>query len=184
MATFPKIETERLFLNELKAQDIPDIVKYASNKNISEFTQNVPFPYSEKDAVFWINMAREGFKKGTNLIFAIRHKPENQFIGGIGLSIETKSNRAEIGYWIAEPFWNKGYITEASKAVIKYSFKVLKLQKVTSSHFNSNPASGRVMRKNGMKKEGELEKHILKNNVYHDLILYGLTKEQFHAKEA
>lgn len=179
MNAFPKLETKRLFLTELKREDIPQIVRHASNKNISHFTQNIPFPYAEKDAANWVNLATEGFNKGTNLIFGIRLKPTNQFIGGIGLTIVPKSNRAEIGYWIAEPFWNKGYTTEATASILAYGFNHLNLNKITSSHFANNQASGKVMSKNGMLKEGELKKHILKNNVYHDLIVYGLTKEQY-----
>ncbi len=178
MKNFPKIETERLILTELKAKDIPNIVKYASNKNISDFTQNVPFPYVEKDAVFWINMANQGFENGNQYTFAIRPKEKENFIGGIGIKIERKNNRAEIGYWIAEPFSGKGYATEATKAILKFGFKNLDLNKFTSSHLSNNPASGKVLENSGMKKEGDLKKHILKNTKYIDLILYGLTKEQ------
>ena len=183
MNKFPEIITERLILKELKAVDILDIVKFASNKNISVFTLNIPFPYSEKDAIYWINLANQGFKNGTNMIFGIRLKPENKFIGGIGFSIEQRFNRAEIGYWIAEPFWRNGYATEATKAVIEYGFVNLSLNKFTSSHFSKNAVSGKVMENSGMFKEGVLKEHVLKNSEYHDLILYGLTKNQFTAAE-
>ncbi|MGB5820687.1 MAG: GNAT family protein [Saonia sp.] len=179
MEIFPKIETERLFLTELTSKDIPEIVKHASNKNISDFTLNLPFPYSEKDAIFWINLANQGFKNRTDIIFGIRLKPENKFIGGIGLTVERKFNRAEIGYWIAEPYWRKGYATEATKSIIQYGFENLDLNKFTSSHLAKNPASGKVMKNSGMTKEGELKEHILKQSEYHDLILYGLTKKDY-----
>ena len=179
MDEFPKIETERLFLGELKAADIPAIVKHASNKNISDFTLNLPFPYSEKDAIYWINLANQGFKDGTNIIFGIKRKSDNQFIGGIGLTIARIFNRAEIGYWIAEPFWGKGYATEATRSIIKYGFEHLDLNKFTSSYLAKNPASGKVMKKSGMTKEGELKEHVHKASEYHDLIVFGLTKAQF-----
>ena len=98
MSEFPKIESERLFLTELKANDISEIVTFASNKKISDFTLNLPYPYSEKDAIYWINLANQGFINKTNIIFGIRLKDSNQFIGGIGLTIEKRFNRAEIGY--------------------------------------------------------------------------------------
>jgi len=180
MSEFPKIETERLFLTELEAEDIPEIVKHASNKRISDFTLNLPFPYSAKDAIYWINLANQGFKNQTNLIFAIRVKPNNQFIGGIGLALEQRFNRAEIGYWIAEPFWRNGYATEATRSMIKYGFENLNLNKITSSHLAKNPASGKVMENSGMRKEGELKEHILKQSEYHDVISYGLTKNHYN----
>ncbi len=178
MNQLPEIKTERLILTELKAEDIKDIVKYASNKNISDYTLNLPHPYSEKDAIYWINLAHQGLKSGTSYIFAIRLIGENKFVGGIGLGIEKRFNRAEIGYWIAEPFWRKGIATEATKAIIEFGFNGLGLNKLTSSHLAKNPASGKVMQNSGMKKEGELKEHILKKTEYHDLVLYGITKSE------
>ncbi len=179
MEQFPRIETERLILTELTAGDIPQIVKYAANRRISDYTLNLPFPYTEKDAVYWINLSNQGFKNGTHLIFGIRLKTENQLTGGIGLTIEQRFNRAEIGYWIGEPFWNKGFVSEATRAIIQFSFDKLALNKITSSHFEKNPASGKVMLKSGMIKEGELKEHIRKDSVYHSLVVYGLTKSDY-----
>jgi len=125
MNALPQIETERLILNELRADDVKDNVRYASNKNISDYTLNLPHPYFEQDAIYWINLANQGSKTGMNYIFAIRLKKDNQFVGGIGLTVEKRFNRAEIGYWIAEPFWRKGMATEATKA---YPFGVERLE--------------------------------------------------------
>jgi RimJ/RimL family protein N-acetyltransferase len=182
MKQLPKIETNRLFLNELNAADIPQIVEYAANKNISDYTLNLPFPYSEKDAVYWLNLANQGLKSKTHFIFAIRMKSSNEFIGGIGLTVEQRFFRAEVGYWIAEHFWNNGYTTEATKAIIDFGFAELGLNKITSSHLEKNPASGKVMIKCGMIKEGELKEHVCKNSIFHTLILYGLTKAEHKAE--
>lgn len=181
MEQFPRIETERLVLAELRRSDIPLIVKYAANKNISDNTLNLPFPYTEKDAVFWINMASQGFRTHTNIIFGIRLKELDEFIGGIGLTIEQRFSRAEIGYWIAEPFWNRGLTTEAAKAVIRFGFEKLGLNKLTCSHFEKNPASGKVIVKSGMIKEGHLKEHVCKDGVFHDLVVYGLTRKEAKA---
>ncbi|GAB3176867.1 GNAT family N-acetyltransferase [Telluribacter humicola] len=179
MEQFPTIETERLMLTELRADDIPSIVKYAANERITAYTLNIPSPYTEKDAIYWINQANQGFRSGTHLYFGVREKPQTEFIGGIGLTIESRFRRAEIGYWLAEPFWNKGYTTEATQSLIHFGFDTLGLNKVTSCHLDQNPASGRVMVKCGMTKEGELKEHILKGATYYSLILYGLTKRDY-----
>jgi len=179
MEAFPKIETLRLVLSELKAKDIPRIVQYASNETISANTLNIPYPYHEKDAIYWLNQAFIGFKEGSQYIWGIRLKPTQDFIGGISLIISINHHRAEIGYWIGEPFWNKGYTTEATQALIKFCFEKLNLDKITSSHIVYNPASGRVMEKCGMIKEGILSQHIYKKGAYHDLVQYGLTRKQY-----
>jgi [ribosomal protein S5]-alanine N-acetyltransferase len=176
MESLPKIETDRLILTELQSNDISRIVNYAANRNISEYTLNLPYPYSEKDAVYWINLSNQGLKNGTHYIYAIRLKNSNEFIGGIGLTVEQRFSRAEIGYWVAEPFWNNGYTTEATKSIIEFGFDKLALNKLTSSHLEKNPASGKVMIKCGMTKEGELKEHVCKNGAFHTLIVYGLTK--------
>lgn len=64
--------------------------------------------------------------------------------------------------------------------MIKYGFESLELNRITSSHFSKNLASGEVMKKNGMTKEGELKGHIFKNSEYHDLIIYGLNRDDFN----
>ena len=61
MKNLPQLKTKRLILRELSANDIPTIVKYANSKNISD-TTTLPFPYQEKDAIYWINMAHQGLK--------------------------------------------------------------------------------------------------------------------------
>lgn len=179
MERFPSIETGRLLLNRLTHEDVPLIARFANNINIADRTLNLPHPYAEKDALFWISMAEHGFKAATNFIFAIRLKPSNDFIGGIGLSLEPAFSRAEIGYWVAEPYWNQGFATEALAAMIRFGFEELQLNKLCASHFRINPASGKVMEKCGMFKEGELKEQVKKREIYHDLIVYGLTKNDF-----
>lgn len=179
MVHFPKLETERLILSELHTNDLPQIIKHASNKNVSKYTINIPFPYSEKDAIYWINLASEGLKNRTQFIFAIRLKEQNQFIGGIWLTLEPRHLRAEIGYWLAESYWNKGFMTEVLKAVIDFGFTKLALNKISATHLEINGASGKVMMKCGMTQEGVMKEHILKETVFHNLIVYGLAKSDY-----
>lgn len=179
MEPFPHLKTDRLLLTQLTASDIPFIVQYAANKRVSDYTLNLPYPYSEQDAIYWINVANQGYKQGSHHIFGIRLKLQDNFIGGIGLTIEQRFKRAEIGYWLAEPYWNQGYTTEATKAVIGYGFNRLSLNKLTSSHLDQNPASGRVLLKSGLLKEGELKEHVCKQSVYYSLLVYGLTQRDY-----
>lgn len=88
MNKLPEINTERLILTELKAEDIKDIVEYASNKKISDLSLNITYTNYEKDAINWINISQKVLKSGTNYIFAIRLKDETKFIGGIGLELK------------------------------------------------------------------------------------------------
>ncbi len=182
MDKFPEIETNRLVLGRLSFNDIPKIIEYAGNEKVAETTLNIPHPYQEKDAIFWINSANKGFESKTQYTFGIRTKNEDKFIGGIGLKINNRFQRAELGYWIAEPFWNEGYASEAVKAVLKFGFTEIKLNKIYATHLVENPASGKVMIKNGMIKEGELKDHTKKGGLFRSLIQYRMTQKEFENK--
>ncbi len=176
-----ELQTERLILNSLSYQDIPKIIEYLQNPKISENVINIPFPYSEKDAIFWINLANQARKNGEAYNFAIRLKnaTDKNFMGGIGLSIDKKHNKAELGYWIAEPFWNTGFVSEAAGKILEFGFETLELNKINSTHFIHNPASGKVMIKNKMIKEAEIKEHFKKGDKYLDVIQYRLTREEY-----
>ncbi len=175
----PELISQRLRLAELSASDIPAIVLYAGNSKIAATTLNLPHPYTEKDAVYWLNMAHQGFRSGHQHIFGIYLKATNEFIGGMGLHLNHIHENAEVGYWIAEPFWGKGYCSEALRQVLDYGFNQLKLHKIYARHLIGNPASGKVMIKNGMILEGELVDHYKKGNEFRSVKQYRLTKKEY-----
>jgi len=187
MKQFPSLETARLVLDQTKPSDIEAIVTYAGNKNITDNTRTMPYPYFEEDAVRWIHMMNEGFKNKDQYAFAIRQKTDGLFVGGIGLIIDTSNNRAELGYWLAEPFWNQGFITEGVQAILQFGFDVLNLNKIIAVYLNTNEASGKVMVKNGMVKEGEFKDHdVKKDHTVHDgayvtLIQYRMLNSEYQS---
>ena len=92
-------------------------------------------------------------------------------------------DQAELGYWIGKPFWGRGYCTEAAQALLRYAFTELGLVRVHSCHFARNPASGRVMQKIGMVKEGCRRQHVKKWDKLEDLELYGVLKQEWAGPE-
>ena len=181
MEQFPSLETKRLVLNQITTADIPLIVAYAGNKKIADNTRTMPHPYFAEDAIAWINMANQGFRKKDNYIFAMRNKDDHSFMGGIGLTIAPEHNRAEIGYWLAEEFWDKGYTSEAVKAMLQFGFEQLQLNKIEAAYISTNIASGKIMKRNGMVKEGVFKNHDIKNGKYVTLIHYGVLKSNYNS---
>lgn len=179
MNLFPQITTNRLTLRKVQADDIPFLIKYANNKAISGNILNVPHPYGEEDAIFWINFVLQGFKNKERFVFAIISRENNEFVGAIGLHLGGKHDTAEMGYWIGEPFWSQGIMTEAVKAVLKFGFEELGLNKIYATHFTDNMASGKVMVNNGMVKEGELKDHYKVDDIYKSVIQYRLLKQEY-----
>ena len=94
-------------------------------------------------------------------VFAICEKDHSHFpIGAIGLEINAKDENAELGYWIGESWWGRGYCTEAARTMVDFGFSTLGLKKIHAHFMAKNPASGRVLQKIGMVKEGFMKSHI------------------------
>lgn len=181
MTTFPQLTTPRLRLRKVQAADVPLLVQYANHKAISGNLLNVPHPYNEEDAVFWMNFVLQGFKNRERYVFAISDKETNAFMGAVGLHPAPRHNHAELGYWLGEPFWGRGLMTEAVGAVLRFGFKELSLHKIYATHFVNNPASGKVMTANGMIKEGELAEHYKVGEEYLSVVQYRLLKREWEA---
>ena len=173
-----RLTTDRLLLSPPVAADIPNIVRLAGNEAVSRTTANLPHPYAEADAVHWLNAANKGRAAGTQHVFAIRDKTTGELMGGIGLHVNKVFNIAELGYWVGQPYWGKGYVTEAAREILRFAFGPLGLRKVEAHYMAVNPASGRVMEKIGMQREGLLRQHIERDGVVNDVIVYGVLAEE------
>ena len=98
-------------------------------------------------------------------------------IGRMSLTVNRRHLGGTVAYYLAERAWGKGYMTEVLRRVIDFAFDGLGLNRVEADHFAENPASGRVMEKAGMTKEGYARRKYCKNGVFHDAVLYGILKE-------
>ena len=179
MEPFPRLETPRLVLRELAEADVPRIVALASDYAVARNTLNMPHPYRADHAHNWLRLTRAAYRAGEGVTFAVELKATGEFIGGIGLKIEPRHDRAEAGYWLGVPYWNQGLMTEALAALLRYGFNGLALNKVLATYIAQNPGSGAVMAKNGMVKEGELVAHVKRDGQYHDLVQYRLTRREY-----
>ncbi len=179
-----KIKTKRLILRPIKESDKEALIENINNLNVSKWLLVVPYPYTKKDADWWINHCNEKWKKKEkdSYDFAIELKSERLQIGGIGLSHYDRFQRtAEIGYWLGEKYWRKGYISEALEAVINFAFKKLKLRRINIFAFKGNEASNGVINKFRLKLEGIKRKAVRckATGEIHDENLYSLLKEEW-----
>ena len=124
----------------------------------------------------WIGRHLENFNRYISYEFAITDKDSGELYGAIALSNNSKFQHGELAYWIGEGSWGNGYATEAAQSILQFAFQEKQFYKVFARHFQSNPASGRVLRKIGMKKEGILIEHVIKDNQFENLVYYGLIK--------
>jgi RimJ/RimL family protein N-acetyltransferase len=177
--TAPQLRTERLVLRGFTPTDAPRVRELAGERDIASTTLRVPHPYEDGMAEAWIATHPRLLEEGTSLSLAILLAETDEFLGAVGLEINAENERAELGYWIGKPYWGNGYCTEAAWAVMRHAFEELRLNRIVAHHFARNPASGRVMEKLGMKREGCLRRHIKKWGEFEDEVAYGLLREEF-----
>lgn len=170
----PVLETARLILRPFTLKDASDVQRLAGAPEVADTTLNVPHPYADGLAETWIGGHSARFAAGEGINCAITLIHTGLLIGSMRLIVIPSHRRAELGYWLGVPFWNQGYATEATGALVNFGFRTMALHKITSSHFTRNPASGRVMEKVGLTQEGLLRDHSYKNGRWEDLAVYGL----------
>jgi len=181
---FPRLATTRLTLRAFEAADGGRVRRLAGDFAVADTTLNVPHPYMPGMAEEWIATHRRGFAAGELVVLAIERTDDAELLGAISLQVERAFARANLGYWIGQPFWNSGYCTEAAAAVVRYAFTDIALHRVFASHLQRNPASGRVMRKLGMVQEGTLREHTIKWDRRENLVVYGLLRHEWLQRQS
>ena len=181
MRTAPPLLTERLVLRSLTLEDAPDVQRLAGDYDVASTLPNMLHPYEDGMAEEWMHSCSERFEKDEALNFAITLQKNKNFIGGIALRLDQDNKEGELGYWIGKPYWNRGYMTEAAKAVVAYSFKVLKLNRIHAKYFARNLASKRVMEKIGMRYVNFFPKDEEKGYL-EDTCQYSIQKCEFREK--
>jgi ribosomal-protein-alanine N-acetyltransferase len=177
----PTIQTDRLNLRPFAVSDAPRIQQYLADPDVSRTTANIPHPYQPGMAKKWIRKQKAEFARGKSICFAIDRRSDDLLIGGICVRMWPAHQRGEIGYVIYKPYWNHGYATEATMALIRFGFQTLGLNRIEAHHFGNNPASGRVMAKAGMRCEGSFRQHIFKGSELIDTVHYAILRQEYDA---
>ena len=163
-------------IREWKIEDAPDLAAAFNNKKIHDnIRDGVPFPYTEKDAKEFIG-AMLSAKKDAQYAFAI--VCDDKVIGSIGVFRKDNVHRltAELGYYIAEPYWGKGITTEAVKLICDYVFENTDIVRIFAEPYATNTASCRVLEKSGFQFEGLLRQNAVKNGQMVDMKMYAILK--------
>ena len=180
----PVLETERLALRPFAPTDAKRVQELAGERDVASRTLNIPYPYPDGAAEQWIATHAEAFRQGALLALGITPRSDGSLVGAISLASVNKTHaRAELGYWVGRPCWNKGYCTEAARALIEYGFTHLNLNRIEATHLVWNPASGRVMQKLGMTREGLLRQYVSNRGTREDVIMYSILRREFEATE-
>lgn len=158
-------------LRSLRDTDASEIAKLANNIKVwNNLRDLMPHPYSQNDAVSFIEMVK---KEERPVTFGIEY--EGNLCGVIGITPQTDVYRksAELGYWIGEPYWGQGIATQAVEMILKYGFEHFDIERVYAGVIEPNVASMKVLERNGFIKEGVSRRAVFKNNEFHDEHKYG-----------
>jgi RimJ/RimL family protein N-acetyltransferase len=140
------LTTPRLKLRHLRAADASRLQSLCDNLNVARMLEVVPHPYPDGLAEDWIAARPAGWRDGTNYTFAIEFEAE--LIGVIAIERREDGTHA-LGYWLGEPWWGRGLMSEAVACTIGFARDRLGLKKLVSAYFTENAASGRIQEKHG-----------------------------------
>ena len=180
MNKYIKVNNE-ISLTDVREGDQPSLVKYLNDEDIAANTLLIPYPYTQADGDFFINLCRENEVKHGHLVnWAIRNT-EGVMIGGIGRIMKSdmgSQHKDEIGYWMAKPYRGKGLMTEVVKVFTEYWFQNSSVIRIEAVIFPHNKASQRVVEKAGFEREAYCKKYHIKKGVPIDGIMYVRFKEE------
>lgn len=177
--TPPTLSGLRLHLRPFLIHDAAAVQALAGSYEVASGTLTIPHPYEDGMAEAWINTHARSFAEGRLVNFAVVEHSTQQLAGAIGLTMNQLHGRAELGYWIGVPYWNRGYATEAVRLVLQFGFEELRLHRIHAQHFTSNPASARVLQKVGMRHEGCLREHVQRWDAFEDAEQYGILSSEW-----
>lgn len=175
----PEIETERLLIRRVTPRDAQDMYEYSRDPEVARHVLWEAHT-SPSDSRGYIRYLQRKYRLAEPSSWGIELKATKKLIGTIGFMWWQQENAsAEIGYSLGRAYWNHGYMTEALNAVLCYAFEEMRLNRVEAQHEVDNPASGVVMQKAGMKKEGVLRSRLYNKGRYVDVALYAILRDDF-----
>lgn len=174
---FPILETDRLWLRELKLSDCHDFLEIFSSESVMKWYGMFPID-SMESAIKILENLRNTFPEGRGLRWAVVHKESGKFIGTCGFhNHNLMSRRAEIGYELSEAFWNQGFATEAIQAMLAFGQNYMNLHRIEALVYPENIASKKALVALGFEEEGLLRGYAYFRNRYQDLQMFSLINE-------
>ena len=175
----PRLETPRLILRRLEMRDAPDLFDYSRDPQVAKHVL-WDAQTSVSEARAYVRYMLRRYRAGEPASWGIEEKETGRVVGTIGYMWYQRDNNAcEVGYSLARRRWNRGYMTEALAEVLRFSFEDLGVHRVEAQHEVENAASGAVMRKCGMRKEGTLRGRLYNKGRYVDVDLYDMLREDY-----
>lgn len=180
LAKHQRLATQRLILRPVTLEDARDMHEYASDEETTYyvFDRHESQADTEKAIVEYF-LERPLGKYGIEL------KDSGKMIGTIELRRKTEDSRGIIGYTLNKTHHGRGYMTEAAEAILELGFEVLGLDCIAAMFDERNTASGKVLERLGMQKEGVLRHvHKWKQGEYFNDVYYSILKDEYEERQS
>lgn len=175
---FKSLESERLLLRQITAEDVNEIFALRSNPETMKYIPR-PLVTTMDQAMEHIKMIQDKIETNEGINWAITLKDNPKMIGIIGhYRIRWEHFRSEIGYMLLPEYHGKGIITEAIQLMIDYGFNNMKMHSLEAIIDPENTASARVLEKNNFIKEAHLVENEYYDGKFLDTVIYSLLKTQ------
>ena len=177
--SMPTLETPRLILRRIAMSDAKDIFAYSCDEEVARHVL-WSAQKSVGEAKDYCRFMMRKYKNDEPSSWGIIEKKTGKLVGTIGFMDYNEDNATvEVGYSLARWLWNGGYMTEALSCVIDYAFENMELNRIEAQHELTNPSSGRVMEKCGMRKEGVLRQRLYNKGKFVDVALYAIVRSDW-----
>ena len=165
--------TSRLKLRQFNMEDRKDVFEFASDEETTKYVTWKTHKTMDQSANIILNYYSRGG------IYAIELRENKKCIGCVDIRIDEENDKLTFGYILNRNYWNKGYMTEVLNEILRFSFEVLKINRVEAEHYVVNGASGRVMQKCKMKHEGRGIQEVKVKGKYYDVDHYAMLKSEW-----
>ena len=174
--SMPTLETPRLILRRIAMSDAKDIFAYSCDEEVARHVL-WSAQKSVGESKDYCRFMMRKYKNDEPSSWGIIEKSTGRLVGTIGFMDHSEDNASvEVGYSLARWLWNGGYMTAALSRVIDYAFDAMDINRIEAQHELTNPSSGRVMEKCGMRKEGVLRQRLYNKGKYVDVALYAILR--------
>lgn len=170
-----ELKGERVTIRPWRSDDAPALARHANNRNVArQLRDRFPHPYTIADARQFIQMA-SGTRPTTMFAMVVG----GEAVGGIGFfpGADVERFSAEIGYWLAEPYWGRGITAEAITLMSRYAFEMCNMLRLFALPFADNQQSIRVLEKAGYTREATLRASSVKYGQVRDQALFALVND-------
>lgn len=178
----PRLETERLILRSMSLDDIDFILRHFGNEDTNRYSSYEGLKNREEAIDFYKRFIEQG--KPTRFRLGVVLKETGGLIGTLGYhNLSRRDHSAEIGYDLSRAHWGKGIMTEAVKALVRYGFEQMNLNRIEATVDSENLRSIRLLERLGFAREGLLREKYYYKGRFHDELIYSLRKRDWEKRK-